>query len=203
MQPSRRVRITRPFYLGAHEVTRGQFRRFVDDSGYQTDAEKGDRKGIRVIEFAEGETKVAQDPEDLASIGNVADAAAKGRFPDWKWTIRGSDGYAYTAPVGTFRANKLGLYDMHGNVFEWCSDWWDAAYWKNSPSEDPAGPATGSERVLRGGGWCHHLWSCCSADRNVRYQPAFGYNIIGFRVALVPVESGRVDRTKRSYVPDR
>jgi len=62
-QPSHRVRITKPFYLGAHEVTRGQFRQFVDDTGYQTDAEKGYGKGIFVVESVEGKTRYRLDPE--------------------------------------------------------------------------------------------------------------------------------------------
>ncbi len=64
-----------------------------------------------------------------------------------------TSGYPYTCPVGTFAPNDYGLYEMAGNVFEWCHDWYDANYYGSSPSSNPRGPATGSTRVLRSGSW--------------------------------------------------
>ena len=91
---------------------------------------------------------------------------------------------ARTAKVGSYAANGFGLYDMHGNVWEWCQDWHDANYYKNSPREDPPGPAQASARVVRGGGWGDHGGDCRSAGR-IGGEPGFRGSGLGFRVAAV------------------
>ncbi len=73
------------------------------------------------------------DPETLAKVGNVADAAYKAKFPYEKYTIKASDGYVFTSPVGSYQPNAFGLFDMHGNAWQWCEDWYGAKYYATSP----------------------------------------------------------------------
>ena len=85
-----------------------------------------------------------------------------------------------TAPVGSFGANGYGLYDVAGNVWEWCQDWYGWDYYSKSPFKNPLGPDTGSMRVLRGGGWLNWSYYLRVAYRG-NYAPAsrsYGY---GFR----------------------
>jgi formylglycine-generating enzyme required for sulfatase activity len=91
-----------------------------------------------------------------------------------------------TCKVGSYSPNSWGLYDMHGNVWEWCSDWYDRDYYGKSPRRDPQGPSTGSSRVVRGGGWGstgHHTRSAL----RFALRRSWRLDASGFRVALVPV----------------
>jgi sulfatase modifying factor 1 len=91
-----------------------------------------------------------------------------------------------TCKVGSYEANRWGLYDMHGNVLEWCADWEDDDYYTSSPTRDPEGPQTGKYRAYRGGGWCR---TCTGSPRSAIRNggtPGFRKNDLGFRVALVP-----------------
>jgi formylglycine-generating enzyme required for sulfatase activity len=94
-----------------------------------------------------------------------------------------------TCQAGSYPANAFGLFDLHGNVWEWCADWYDENYYANSPRRDPRGPAEGSSRVFRGGGWHSSGISCRSAYRG-GIEPACRYYALGFRVALVPSGEG-------------
>ncbi len=125
------------------------------------------------------------DPETLAKVANVADAAAKAQFPDWNHGIKASDGYVFTSPGGQFKPNAFGLYDMHGNVSQWCSDWYSEDYYTKSPTDDPTGPDSGIERVLRGGCW-DSVFPSAARDHGSPGGPHFPSTrncCTGFRVA--------------------
>ena len=92
-----------------------------------------------------------------------------------------------TCKVGSYRPNAFGLFDMHGNVWEWCSDWFAADYYKVSPPRDPSGPSDGSSRVDRGGSWNSRGLHCRAALR-LRSTPSYRSGSLGFRVAAVPRE---------------
>ncbi|MGO9107782.1 MAG: formylglycine-generating enzyme family protein [Thermoguttaceae bacterium] len=246
--PQHRVRITRPFYLGTYHVTRGQFRQFVADTHYKTDAEKGEKPGAvgmndqtqkggfneklswRSAGFEQsGEHPVVcvswndarafcdwlskkegktyrlpteaeweyacragtttryysgDDPETLAKVGNVADATFKAKNRGWPYTIKGSDGYAFTAPVGRFKPNAFGLFDMHGNAWQWCADRKGEEYYAKSPVDDPTGADSGGGPVIRGGSWNGNPEMARSAERGGgAVGPDYRSNDIGFRVA--------------------
>jgi formylglycine-generating enzyme required for sulfatase activity len=86
-----------------------------------------------------------------------------------------------THPVVTKNANELGIYDMSGNVEEWCYDWY--ALYTSAVVTDPSGPTSGSYRVLRGGGWFYNVTSCRCACRGI-YMPSNKIPILGLRLAL-------------------
>ncbi len=147
---------------------------------YEAEYEYAARSGGKKYKFSWGNGEPS---------GNVADRSFKKVFkyvkPEQMFENY-KDGYAFTAPVGSFKPNELGLYDMTGNAFSWCEDWFNSEYYKDSPKMNPHGPDHGLERVARGGSWYNR--PRFSRDSYRGYAPADARNDnIGFRLAL-PVQ---------------
>jgi sulfatase modifying factor 1 len=223
--PQHQVRITKPFYFGACEVTNGQFRKFVEATGYKTQAEREEvhplgsggwgfnqaeqkfegrdmkynwrNPGFAIAEdgpvvdvtwndavafcqwLSEQEGKTyrlpteaeweyaaragtttrywsGDDPNSLARIANTADASFFRALPHYypaDKTVAADDGQVLPVKVGSYPPNAFGLFDVHGNVWEWTADWWAEDFYANSPTDDPQGPPSGDKKVRRGGAW--------------------------------------------------
>jgi len=211
--PQREVTISKPFYMGIYEVTQEQYEQVMgtNPSKYKgkqnpvldvswSDAlefcrklSQNTGKTVRLPTEAEWEhacragTKTrfsfGDDAVDLHNYGNYCD---KSNTAHCAWQDKAhNDGHDKEAPVGSFKPNAFGLYDMHGNAWEWCADWYDGKYYANANNRDPAGPDSGTQRVLRGGGCNDDPRNCRSACRG-RYFPDFRGLFQGFRVVVVP-----------------
>jgi formylglycine-generating enzyme required for sulfatase activity len=194
--PQHRVEITRPFYLSVTEVTQEQYRQVL---GENPSSKKGaDNPVERVswidaVEFCarlsekEGvEYRLPTEAEwEYACRGGTT---TKYSFGDDRSQLRNFAWYEVNAerrhhPVGQKKPNPWGLYDMHGNVREWCQDWYGD--YPSGSTTDPTGAASGSLRVSRGGGWRSVAAICRSASRP-GFGPSGRSGHYGFRVALSP-----------------
>ena len=121
------------------------------------------------------------------TVANMWDEAAARKYPNTKYRkfANYDDGYALTAPVGTYPPNDFGLFDMAGNVWEWCSDWYGEDYYAESPAQNPKGPTNGKYRVVRGGAWDYTPNNLRVSNRS-RSLPQNRNTGIGFRCARTP-----------------
>ena len=203
------VTISKDYSLSVTEVTQGQYEKVMgtNPSWFQKSRVHGSDSSRYPVEQVSWEDAV----EFCKKLSDLPQEKAAGRVyrlpteAEWEYACRAGSKTAYsfgesskslgdyalygensngqTHPVGEKKANAWGLYDMHGNVWEWCSDW-DGDYPKGAVS-DPVGPREGSFRVFRGGGWYYEAALCRSAYR-LRIDPSSRSNSLGFRLALSP-----------------
>lgn len=134
--------------------------------------------------FASGNNSVS-----LQEFANCGDQALAAHCSLLTSAAKWNDGFAFTAPVGSFRPNAFGLYDLHGNVGEWCGDWFQSDFYEQSSGIDPTGPATPVQwRVVRGGSWYNMPFSCRSSGRHDGV-PTAASTTNGFRVVRELPES--------------
>ncbi len=198
-KPQHRVRITKPFYLGAKEVTQGQYEQVMgtNPSRFTGDAQRPVEQVSwhDAVEFcrllSQKEGRTYRLPTE-AEWEYACRSGSKTRFcfgddesqlGEYAW-FAGNNANT-THPVGQKRPNPWGLYDMHGNVWEWCADWHAGDYYAQSPLDDPVGPSSGEFRVLRGGSWYDSPYFARSADR-LRLTPELRFHYLGFRAARTP-----------------
>lgn len=197
--PEHRVRITRPFYLGKSEVTQGQWKavmgnnpsRFADNPSHPVEQvswddiqpflaklnESPNSRGLKFALPSEAQWEYACRA-GTTTCWHFGESQAELQNHAW-FDANSKNG---TNPVGRLRPNALGLYDMYGNVWEWCADWYAADTYAESPIDDPAGPVAGSARVERGGSWRDGAALCRSAFRRI-HSPGNRLNHVGFRLA--------------------
>jgi len=205
--PQHRVRITKPFYLGKYEVTQTQWQAvmgsnpsmFKNAPSHPVENVSWDDIQSFLAKLNEGASsqklKFALPTEAQWEYACRAGTTTYWHSGDGEDDLRqfGSFRHAneggWKGPVGQLQPNGFGLHDMHGNMWEWCSDWFANEYYAKSPADDPTGPSAGSFRVFRGGFWRSHAWECRSACR--RYiSPEQRRNWLGFRFAA-EIEVGR------------
>ncbi len=195
------------FYMDKYEVTNALYKKFIDATGhsepYYWDDSKYNAPNQPVVgvnwydakAYAEwaGKRLPTEAQWEKAARGGLAGKRYPwgDEAPDSGGVYRanyytgndandGADGYVYTAPVGSFPPNGYGLYDMAGNVWEWCADWYDGSYYANSPENNPTGPDSGADLVLRGGSWKAISYYLRAADRLID-GPSDKNCLIGFR----------------------
>jgi formylglycine-generating enzyme required for sulfatase activity len=199
-RPVHKVTIGKPFYLGKFEVTQEQWEAVM---GGNPSHFKGKQNPVDRVSWEAAQEFIKKLNEKFAASGTTFSLPTEAQ---WEYACRagGSTRYGFgnaegdlaeygwladnaggtTHPVGEKKPNAWGLYDMHGNVWEWCADWYDGKYYSQSSATDPTGPTVVSSRVLRGGSWGDPAPYCRSASRFC-LPPWFCVYCYGLRVACV------------------
>ena len=185
------------FYMGRFEVTQIQWRQIMDQDTNKCYFEGCDSCPVErvswynVQEFIRKLNEKTQMNFRLPSEAEWEFAARGGMYSkrykysgsntdsEVAWKV-GNSG-SRTHPVGRKKPNELGIYDMTGNVFEWCADWYAPAWYKVTTENNPTGPVEGVHRIIRGGSWFYDHAGLLSADRESA-NPSFRYGYIGFRL---------------------
>jgi len=193
--PIHTVSFSKPLLMGKYAVTQAQWTAVMDNnpSGFE-----GDLRPVETISWHDAQAfiEALNDGENTTGYRLPTEA-------EWEYAARAGSESAYafgseavrldafawykknaqnqTHPVGQLTPNAWGLYDMHGNVHEWCQDWFDRGYYRQSPSQAPGGPAEGLAKSLRGGDWGSDKWYCRSASRSLS-APSRRSNRVGFRI---------------------
>jgi len=181
------------FYIGKYEVTQGQWRKLMGNNPARF--KKGDNYPVEQVSWDDCQLFVRKLNGQSNKTFRLPTEA------EWEYACRSggrdeqysggndidrvawysSNSRKSTRAVGGKAVNGLGLYDMSGNVWEWCSDWYDSNYYQKSPRQNPQGPDSGSYRVARGGGWCYGPRRVRSANRFM-YWPSNRISNLGFRL---------------------
>ena len=137
-------------------------------------------------EYYDGRLPTEAEWEFAARGGNNTNGytySGSNNVDEVAWYWNNSGGTIHT--IGTKNPNELGIYDMSGNVYEWCNDWYDSNYYSYNQSNNPQGPLSGTYRVIRGGSWYYDDSYCRVASRDY-YIPTYTYKYLGFRVVFLP-----------------
>ena len=200
------VTLTEGYWLGKHPVTQAQWQKVTRDNPSHF---KGANRPVEKVSW----TEVTSFCDKLTEMEKKAGRVPKGmayQLPteaQWEYACRAGTKTAFsfgdsltfgqanirggpgeTVDVGKYPANEWGFQDMHGNVWEWCQDWYGD--YPRGAVRDPVGLATGASRVARGGSWSSTASSARSANRH-RYVPSRSYYVMGFRLSLRPTSKGR------------
>ena len=189
------------YYIGETEVTQGLWKAVMGTNPSDEGFGIGDNLPVNNVSWNDCQEFIKKLNQKTGKTFRLPTEA------EWEYAARGgnkSRGYTYSGsnnigdvawyignsnwkvhPVKSKTQNELGLYDMSGNVWEWCNDWYKSDYYANSPSTNPQGPSSGSFRVERGGSWLSDARFCRSSDRDGDLPGGRG-NHYGFRLALVP-----------------